>query len=82
MIRPCCFGFNPQTAVNNAFQVATGEDSGLVQEKALAEFDSYVTLLQQHDIDVIVVQDTPEPHTPDSIFPTNWISRHPGQMSV
>lgn len=82
MIRPCCFGFNPQTAVNNAFQVATGEDAALVQEKALAEFDRYVTLLRKHDIDVLVVQDTPEPHTPDSIFPNNWISFHPGQLAV
>ena len=82
MIRPCCFGFNPQTAVNNAFQVATGEDAALVQEKALAEFDRYVALLRKHDIDVMVVQDTPEPHTPDSIFPNNWISFHPGQLAV
>ena len=27
-------------------------------------------------IDVVVVEDTPEPHTPDSIFPNNWISLH------
>ncbi len=82
MIRPCCFGFNPQTAVNNAFQVATGEDATLVQDKALAEFDRYVALLRKHDIDVIVIQDTPEPHTPDSIFPNNWISFHPGPLAV
>jgi len=25
---------------------------------------------------VIVVDDTPEPHTPDSIFPNNWVSFH------
>ena len=82
MIRPCCFGFNPQTAVNNAYQVATGEDPLLVQEKALAEFERYVALLRKHHIDVVVAEDTPEPHTPDSIFPNNWISFHPGQTAV
>jgi len=82
MVRPCCFGYNPQTAVNNAFQVSTGEDPSLVQEKALAEFDDYVALLRTHDMEVIVVQDTPEPHTPDSVFPNNWISFHPGQTAI
>ena len=82
MVRPCCFGYNPQTAVNNAFQVSTGEDPSLVQEKALAEFDDYVALLRTHDMEVIVVQDTPESHTPDSVFPNNWISFHPGQTAI
>jgi hypothetical protein len=82
MIRPCCFGFNPQTAVNNAYQVPTGEAPSMVQEKALAEFDAYVALLRKHHIDVVVAEDTPRPHTPDSIFPNNWISFHPGQMAV
>ena len=82
MVRPCCFGYNPQPAVNNAFQVSTGEDPSLVQEKALAEFDDYVALLRTHDMEVIVVQDTPEPHTPDSVFPNNWISFHPGQTAI
>jgi hypothetical protein len=82
MVRPCCFGFNPQTAVNNAFQVSTEEEPVFVQKKALAEFDGYVALLRKHNIEVIVVQDTPEPHTPDSIFPNNWISFHPEQVAI
>jgi hypothetical protein len=44
MIRPCCFGYNPQTAVNNAFQTAGRRIQ--VQEMALAEFDTYVALLR------------------------------------
>ena len=80
MIRPCCFGYNPQTAVNNAFQTAGPQDQ--VHEMALAEFDAYVALLRKHRIEVIVAEDTPEPHTPDSIFPNNWISFHPGQMAI
>jgi len=74
MIRPVHFGFNAETAVNNAFQVA-GKDSG-AQEKALAEFDAMVVLLQQNGVNVTVISDTDEPHTPDSIFPNNWISFH------
>ena len=74
MIRPVHFGYNPETAVNNAFQVK-GEQSG-VQEKALREFDALVELLSAHALDVTVVEDSPEPYTPDAIFPNNWISFH------
>lgn len=75
MIRPAKFVYNDQTAVNNAFQKAS-DDQEAVQQQALQEFDDFVTLLQAHDVDVLVIQDTPEPHTPDSIFPNNWISTH------
>ena len=74
MIRPVNFGFNAQTAVNNAFQVA-GADLA-AQEKAQLEFDNFVTMLRSNGIFVTVINDTPEPHTPDSIFPNNWISFH------
>jgi hypothetical protein len=74
MIRPAKFGFNAETAVNNAFQVKGDQHD--VQNKALKEFDAFVSLLRENGIDVLVVQDTQEPHTPDSIFPNNWISFH------
>lgn len=74
MIRPAHFGYNAATAVNNAFQVKN--DDADVQQKALAEFDNFVSLLRQKGVDVTVVEDTPEPHTPDSVFPNNWISFH------
>ena len=64
-----------ETAVNNLFQVASTEGYD-VQLKALAEFDAFVEKLTANGIDVTVVQDTPEPHTPDSIFPNNWVSFH------
>lgn len=75
MVRPVRFGYNAETAVNNAFQVA-GQNQEAVQAKALAEFDHFVATLRSHEIDVVVVEDTLEPHTPDSIFPNNWISFH------
>lgn len=74
MIRPVNFGYNAETAVNNSFQVA-GHDAN-AQVNALEEFDKLVEKLRHHDIDVTVVDDTPEPYTPDSIFPNNWISFH------
>lgn len=75
MIRPARFAFNPDTAANNRFQQAPS-DPQAASEKALEEFDGYVDTLRQHGVDVLVVQDTPEPHTPDSIFPNNWWSSH------
>lgn len=74
MVRPVKFGFNEQTAVNNSFQRRGLELSA--QEMALAEFDNFVTLLKTNGVDVTVVEDTPDPHTPDSIFPNNWFSTH------
>jgi hypothetical protein len=74
MIRPVHFAFNAETAVNNAFQVNSSQTG--VQEKALAEFDAFVRQLSLQGVDVTVVEDTPAPHTPDAIFPNNWISFH------
>jgi len=74
MIRPVDFAFNLETAENNAFQVRTNSDD--VQQKALEEFDNFVTVLNKNNVDVLTVEDTPHPHTPDSIFPNNWVSFH------
>lgn len=74
MIRPVAFDFNAETAVNNAFQQKSLNNN--IQQQATLEFDRFVEKLRAHDIDVTVVQDTPVPHTPDSIFPNNWISFH------
>jgi hypothetical protein len=75
MIRPVRFGYNAQTAVNNAFQVAD-DNQEAVQENAITEFDAFVTKLRHAGVDVTVVQDSEFPHTPDSIFPNNWVSFH------
>lgn len=77
MIRPVAFRFNEQTAVNNYYQqVLEGVTADQVQEQAQNEFDTFVTKLRAKGIEVVVVQDTLEPNTPDSIFPNNWISFH------
>jgi len=74
MIRPVNFGYNAETAVNNAFQVQSYEHN--IQQMARQEFDDFVAILQDNGVDITVIEDTPIPHTPDSIFPNNWISFH------
>ena len=68
------FMYNAETAVNNSFQIK-GEQANLT-EKAVKEFDFLVSQLQKEGVDVTVVEDSPSPHTPDAIFPNNWISFH------
>lgn len=74
MIRPVNFGYNAETAVNNTFQV--GSKDADVQQKALKEFDGFVTVLKNNGVDVTVIEDTSDPYTPDSVFPNNWLSFH------
>lgn len=82
MIRPVAFTFNDQTAASNSFQ-KQDEANIETQNLALLEFDSLVNKLKQVGVNVIVINDTIEPHKPDSIFPNNWISFHPnGEIAV
>ena len=77
MIRPVSFRMNEQTAVNNYYQQNLKELSAKdIQSKALAEFDGFVIKLREAGVNVIVIDDTLVPSTPDSIFPNNWISFH------
>jgi len=83
MIEPISFGFNDQTAVNNYFQQKDNPGNIDIQGLALTEFKIFVEKLRSKGLDIIVVQDTLEPHTPDSIFPNNWISFHPdGRVAI
>ncbi len=77
MIRPVAFRMNEQTAVNNYYQkVLENTTPATVNAKAQKEFDAFVDKLRKVGVNVIVVDDTLEPDTPDSIFPNNWISFH------
>ncbi|MFY7671416.1 citrulline utilization hydrolase CtlX [Tenacibaculum sp. MEBiC06402] len=77
MIRPVGFRMNEQTAVNNYYQkVLENVLPATVNAKAQEEFDNYVEKLRSFGVNVIVVSDTTETDTPDSIFPNNWISFH------
>lgn len=74
MIEPVAFGYNAQTAGNNYFQINSENEK--TQEKALAEFQNFAEKLRSKGISIVMIKDTPEPHTPDSVFPNNWISFH------
>jgi hypothetical protein len=77
MIRPVAFRMNEQTAVNNYYQkVIDGLTHENVNAKAQQEFDAFVEKLRAHGVNVLVVEDTLQPDTPDSVFPNNWISFH------
>ena len=77
MIRPVQFRMNEQTSVNNYYQkVPENILSEVVNKMAVKEFDGMVRKLKKVGIQVIVVKDTKEFDTPDSIFPNNWISFH------
>jgi hypothetical protein len=82
MVRPARFGFNQETAANNAFQVNdTSRSPEEIQAAALAEFDEFAARLRAQGINVIVAEDSPEPYTPDAVFPNNWVSfQHDGSV--
>ena len=77
MVRPVNFRMNEQTAVNNYYQKEISNSLPItINAKAEQEFDAFVEKLKDKGVEVIVIKDTKEPNTPDSIFPNNWISFH------
>ena len=76
MVRPINFRKNEQTAVNNYFQEDIDLQNAEINKKAQEEFDGFVFKLKSFGVNVVVVSDTEESDTPDSIFPNNWISFH------
>ena len=76
MVRPVKFHSNPMAAVSNNFM--NDPDMSQAEEQAVAarEFDGVVEALSTAGVNVIVVNDTPEPETPDAIFPNNWMTTH------
>ncbi len=77
MVRPANFGFNEETAVNNAFQTNdTSVEAADIKQAAIAEFDHFVHLLRDKGVEVLVADDTATPVKPDAIFPNNWITFH------
>jgi hypothetical protein len=84
MVRPASFQFNHETALSNEFQ---NNIEDLSREETLriaqTEFDTMVTELTSHKINVLVVHDTISPEKPDAIFPNNWISMgQDGTMTI
>ena len=77
MIEPVLFNYNTETALDNHYQKNnTDLTQNEIQQKALKEFNDFVSLLRSKKVNVHVFKDTKSPETPDSIFPNNWISFH------
>ena len=79
MVRPHRFHPNPQTAADNAFQRV--EANRAAAELAAAAFDESTqaaATLQSHGVRVHLFDDDGSRDTPDSVFPNNWFSTHPG----
>lgn len=77
MVRPAAFGFNPQTAEDNAFQEDPGDLRDLeIRKLARKEFDGLLAKLRSVGVDVIKVEDTEAPRKTDAVFPNNWFSTH------
>ncbi len=77
MVRPANFGFNPQTAISNAFQDNdTSLSENKIKDLAVEEFDNFVAKLRTNGINVIVAEDSRTPIKPDAVFCNNWVSFH------
>ena len=83
MVEPVAFGFNAATAGDNFFQrFPTEFISQELQDQALKEFSYMRKILEANGIRVMILKDTEKPHTPDSIFPNNWVSFHDDGTAV
>src|SRR5690606_41777907 len=83
MVRPVQFRMNEQTAVNNYFQEDLDIKNKEINARAQEEFDAFVSKLEAHGVQVLVVSVRLVTDTPDSIFPINWVSFHEcGTLSI
>lgn len=80
MVRPAAFGWNPQTALTNRFQVAPPECD--LQSRATVEFDGLAAGLAAAGVEVHALADRPDPPCPDALFPNNWVSLHADGTAV
>lgn len=74
LVRPARFGFHADAAASNVF--ATASEDPDISTRALAEFEGLARALTDAGIEVLVLEDEPDPAKPDAIFPNNWVSFH------
>lgn len=83
MVRPANFGFNPETAESNAFQINDQSLTGnQIRNQAREEFDKFVEKLRANGINVIVGEEPPHPIKTDSVFPNNWVTFHENGTAI
>ncbi|MFP3552487.1 arginine deiminase-related protein [Paraburkholderia sp. SIMBA_049] len=82
MVRPHRFTPNPETAGDNAFQRAPAghddTDAHALADAARDEVTAAAQRLSDAGVRVHVFDDPGDNGTPDSVFPNNWFSTHPG----
>jgi len=82
MIRPHHFLPNPETAADNAFQrTAPASGEAVAHAMAIAAYDEVTEAaraLSATGVRVHLFDDLGEHGTPDSVFPNNWFTTHPG----
>lgn len=78
LVRPHHFVPNPVTASDNAFQRTLPEAPAAVAVRARREVTGLAEVLESAGVEVAVFDD-PAAVTPDSVFPNNWFSTHPGR---
>jgi len=81
MVRPSAFGFNPETAATNTFQLPPEGATATVTTAASAaaaqsEFEQLAHALASEGVSVCVAEDSATPAKPDAVFPNNWLSFH------
>ncbi|WP_114905995.1 citrulline utilization hydrolase CtlX [Ornithinimicrobium murale] len=77
MIRPHRFTPNPDTAADNAFQVAAIGDPEELATRAFQEVTRAAEVLEAAGVAVHLFDDE-DATRPDSVFPNNWFSTHAG----
>ncbi|AUT64205.1 citrulline utilization hydrolase CtlX [Paraburkholderia terrae] len=82
MVRPHRFTPNPETAGDNAFQRAPAghddTDAHALADAARDEVTAAAQRLSDAGVRVHLFDDPGDNSTPDSVFPNNWFSTHPG----
>jgi hypothetical protein len=79
MVRPHRFLPNAETAVDNTFQICPGQGLAMtVAEAAYREVSQAAQCLENAGVRVHLFEDFGDNDTPDSVFPNNWFSTHPG----
>jgi len=74
LVRPARFAFHSEAAASNMFASASSDSD--VSGRALAEFEGLAARLADAGIELLVLEDSPNPAKPDAIFPNNWVTFH------
>ncbi len=74
LVRPARFAFHADAATTNVFASESRDPD--IGRRALEEFEKLARRLTDAGLDVLILDDTPDPAKPDAIFPNNWVSFH------